>query len=467
MSVRVRFAPSPTGHLHIGGLRTAIFNWLFARRHGGTFLLRIEDTDVKRSLVEYTASIMESLEWTGITPDEPIVVQSERFAEHARLVQQLLDEGKAYKCYCTPDEVAQRVGGVEGERQYDSYCHGALPQDKPYAIRFRLPQRGGTLSFDDLIRGPISFNYEQLDDFIITRSDGVPMYNFVVVVDDAHMRVSHVIRGEEHLVNTPKQILLYRALGFPEPHFAHLPLILAPSGAKLSKRDAAVSVLEYKKAGYLAHGLVNYLLRLGWGHKDQEIFTVEEMVRLFDLDGIGKKGAIFDAAKLNWLNNHYLKQLTTDQLIEQIIEHVEPDFITNTATLTQSQLHALLDLYKERMHTLSELATMIHQIQRPPIAYAFDELAEHATPGMPALLDAYVERLTSMSTWSPAAVTAATKELLQQKGCTMPALAYPVRLALVGTVNAPSLAALVDVFGAAETAKRIILFLRAYQQEGL
>ncbi len=465
MSVRVRFAPSPTGHLHIGGLRTAIFNWLFARHHGGSFLLRIEDTDVKRSLVEYTASIMESLEWTGIAADEAIVVQSERFDEHARLVQRLIDEGKAYKCYCTPDEVAQRVGGQEGERQYDSFCFGSAPQDKPYAVRFRLPQRSGVLSFEDLTRGPVSFNYEQLDDFIITRSDGVPMYNFVVVVDDAHMRISHVIRGEEHLVNTPKQILLYRALGFTEPHFAHLPLILAPNGSKLSKRDAAVSVLDYKKGGYLSHALVNYLLRLGWGHKDQEIFTLEEMIRAFDLDGIGKKGAIFDVAKLNWLNNHYLKQLAADQLIEQIVEHVEPDFVTNTASLTQAQLHALLDLYKERVNTLAELVTIIHEVQRPPIAYAFDDLADHATDMMPQLVDAYVQALSNLADWSLPAITALTKEFLTQHGCKMPALAYPVRLALVGQVQAPSLTALVDVFGSAETAKRVMLFVQAYAKE--
>lgn len=462
MSVRVRFAPSPTGHLHIGGLRTALFNWLYARRHGGVFLLRIEDTDVKRSLVEYTASIMESLDWVGLTADEPIVVQSERFGEHARLIKQLLEEGKAYKCYCTPEEVAQRVGGQEGERHYDGYCRTTPEQDKPFAVRFKLPSKEGAITFNDLIRGTVSFAYDQLDDFIIARSDGIPMYNFVVVADDAFMRITHIVRGEEHLVNTPKQILLYQAFGWQVPQFAHLPLILGQSGSKLSKRDAAVSVLEYKKEGYLAHGLINYLVRLGWGHKDQEIFSTEELIRLFDLDGIGKKGAIFDKQKLNWLNNHYLKQLYAEQLVEHIVAQVEPDFVTSTSGFTQIQLHTLLDLYKERAHTLRELATMVHALQRPPMSYAFDELGEYDKPSMPELINAYAQLLATVSPWDIDAVTKATKEFVAARGIKMPELAYPVRLALVGAVQAPSLFALVQLFGATETMRRITVFLKAY-----
>ena len=302
--VRVRFAPSPTGHLHIGGLRTALFNWLFARHNGGAYLLRIEDTDVSRDKAEYVDSIFGSFAWTGIMPDEQPVIQSTRIAEHQQVIEQLISQKKAYKCYCAPDDHVRRLQarGIDTLFvKYDSYCRirSASPDDthKPYAVRFAIAVGRESVIFDDLIRGRVEIPIDQLDDFVLARSAGGPMYNFVVVVDDAFMRISHIIRAEEHLVNTPKQILLYEACNYPIPQFAHVPLILGPSGDKLSKRDGAVSVLEYRQAGYLPAALINYLARLGWAHGDQEIFSVDELVNCFSLEAIGKKGAIFDPQK--------------------------------------------------------------------------------------------------------------------------------------------------------------------------
>ena len=269
--VRVRFAPSPTGHLHIGGLRAALFNWLFARHNGGKFLLRIEDTDLVRSTQEYTDSILSSFKWAGITPDEPIVIQSQRIAEHKKVIERLLEQGAMYRCFCSQDELETRLTKIQGSEglvtKYDGKCRNADQNlQKPFVVRFKLPANQSEIVFEDLIRGRVAFDINQFDDFIVARSDGSPMYNFVVVVDDAFMNITHVIRGEDHISNTPKQIMLYQACGYPLPQFAHLPMILGPSGERLSKRDGATSVLEYKQQGYLPDALLNYLARLGWSH---------------------------------------------------------------------------------------------------------------------------------------------------------------------------------------------------------
>ena len=292
--VRVRFAPSPTGHLHIGGLRAAIFNWLFARHHKGTFLLRIEDTDRERSKQEYTDAILDAFAWMGITSDEPLIIQSERINAHIVVIKKLLEEGKAYRCYCSQEEVLQRhvdAGGDAHFVKYDGKCRFQTSQDRvgEHVVRFAIPSSVQHISFDDMIRGPITVASDELDDFIIARSDYSPMYNFVVVVDDAFMKITHVIRGEDHISNTPKQILLYQACGYEIPQFAHAPNILGPSGKKLSKREAAASVLEYRTMGYLPQALCNYLVRLGWSHGDQEVFSEQELIACFSLDAVGKK----------------------------------------------------------------------------------------------------------------------------------------------------------------------------------
>lgn len=333
--VRVRFAPSPTGNLHIGGLRTTIFNWLFARHNNGKFLIRIEDTDPERSKPEYTESILETFAWMDITSDEPIVIQSERLPEHRRVAEQLIAQAKAYRCFCSQEEVIERhkqkVGADDLFIKYDGKCKNkkVIEGDllRPHVIRFALPYKKGAITWLDLIRGEVTFDADQLDDFIIVRSDGMPMYNFVVVIDDAFMKISHVIRGEEHISNTPKQILLYQACGYALPQFAHLSMILGPSGEKLSKRDGAVSVLEYKKMGYLPDALFNYLVRLGWAHGDQEVFTRDELIKFFTLEAVNKKGAIFDPQKLDWMNGVYIRALSDHELLMRIINDVMPDFL--------------------------------------------------------------------------------------------------------------------------------------------
>ena len=314
--VHVRFAPSPTGHLHIGGLRTAIFNWLFARHNNGAFLVRIEDTDKERSKPEYEHSILESLSWMGITTDEPITIQSARDAEHKKLIEKLIDEGKAYKCYCSLEDLVARLGYQEHQK-YDGFCKTHTPDDpsKPYVVRFAVPRDKPTISFNDLIRGTVTFDFDQFDDFIIARSDSAPTYNFVVVVDDEDMNITHVIRGEDHISNTPKQIMLYHALGYQLPIFAHIPLILGPAGNRLSKRDAATSVLQYKQAGYLPAAFFNYLVRLGVAHGDQEVFSKEELVSLFKVKEVGKKSTIFDIQKLTWLNGVYIRKASPTNLL--------------------------------------------------------------------------------------------------------------------------------------------------------
>ncbi|MDZ4224277.1 MAG: glutamate--tRNA ligase, partial [bacterium] len=315
--VRVRFAPSPTGHLHIGGARTALFNYLFARNLKGTFILRIEDTDRERSTQEYTDFILKGMEWLGMEWDEGPFHQTERMDIYREHVEKLLKEGKAYRCYCLPEELETRRKALlaAGKKpKYDGKCRtmdsGLGTEDqKPYCIRFKAPQEGN-LTFNDICRGEITFNREELDDMIIARTDGSPTYNFTVVVDDVTLKITHVIRGDDHLNKTPRQIQLYEALNYPIPHFAHLPMILGPDKQKLSKRHGAVSVIEYKTYGFLPEAMLNYLARLGWSHGDQEIFTKEELVQFFDLNVVGKSPSVFDIEKCKWVNHQHMMKLT-------------------------------------------------------------------------------------------------------------------------------------------------------------
>jgi len=325
-NVRVRFAPSPTGYLHIGNLRTALFNWLFARHYDGTFLVRLEDTDRERSTKEYADSLFDILEWIGLTSDEPVIKQTDRFGEYKQLIEQLLEQGKAYRCFCSSEEIEarQKAAGLDpAYAGYDSFCangtHGKNDSSKPYVIRFKIPRNIEEITFNDLIRGQITVKTAELDDFVIARSDGTPTYNFVVVIDDAAMRITHVIRGEDHISNTPKQIFLYQAFGYKVPQFAHMPLILGPSGARLSKREAATSVVDYRGEGYLPDALINYLARLGWSHGDQEIFTRQELIDYFTIDNVGKKGSIFDKEKLDWVNGLYMRQVANVKLHKLLV----------------------------------------------------------------------------------------------------------------------------------------------------
>ena len=325
--VRTRFAPSPTGHLHIGSARTALFNWLFARHHGGVFVLRIEDTDRARSTEESTRAILEAMEWLGLDWDEGPLYQSQRTDIYREHIELLLSQDKAYRCYCDPDELeakrkeAQKQGG---KPKYDGTCREltAVHADKPFAIRFRAPQSGQT-EVNDLIKGKVVFENAELDDLIICRRDGTPTYNFVVVVDDVTMKISHLIRGDDHLNNTPRQILLYQALDYPLPQFAHMSLTLGKDRARLSKRHGATAVMSYKELGYLPQALINFIVRLGWSCGDEEIFSTDELIEKFTLDNVGKAAGIFNPDKLDWLNSHYIKQESEPKLAELLIPFLE------------------------------------------------------------------------------------------------------------------------------------------------
>lgn len=455
MTIRVRFAPSPTGNLHIGSLRVALFNWLYAKHTGGVFLVRIEDTDLERSEERYTQAIYDALAWVQLTPDEPILVQSTRKQEHQALIQKLIDTGKAYKCYCPNTKQDEEFS------RYDKTCRLVEPTitNQPFVVRFKVPD-ATTIVFDDLIHGPISFESSVLDDFVIMRADGNPMYNFVVVADDAFMRITHIMRGDDHISNTPKQILLYQALGFEVPQFAHLPLILGPDGSRLSKRDAATAMMDYKTAGILPDALCNYLVRLGWSHKDQEIFTRTELIEYFTLDAIGKKGAIFDKEKLLWVNSVYLKNTTPEALYTYITE-LDADFLKN---INKEQILAAIALYKERVQTLLDLKKEVATLLLPnldDLQYPQDySVSQEST----ALMTQARGVLENQNDWSAPIISAALKNLTKENNVSLAILGQPLRVALVGSLQAPSIFELLAIIGKKASIARINHFLNHYQE---
>jgi glutamyl-tRNA synthetase len=465
MTVRVRYAPSPTGHLHLGSLRTAFYNWLFARHFHGAFLVRIEDTDIERSKEIYTVSILESLKWVDIEPDEAIVIQSSRIEEHKKVAQKLVDEGKAYKCYCTQEELLKRLGEgaaqEDGYKRYDEKCRNqtssAQNENLCYAIRFKIPHDREYVEFTDLIRGTIRFERDQLDDFIIVRSDGTPMYNFVVVVDDAFMKITHVLRGEDHISNTPKQILLYESCGYTLPSFAHFSMILGPDGQRLSKRHGDTALLEFKKRGFLADALCNYLVRLGWSHGDQEIFTRDELITYFSLDHMSKKGAIFDEKKLEWVNSIYIKALSADELITLIERDVTPGFSTSFSNWSTETLKSGIDLYKERVKTLKELVDDLHDLHKRLQSFTLDAALVDATTV--TYLTAVQEGLTRSTDHAPQALDNLIKEICKHFGVAMPQIALPLRIALTGKKSSPGVGQLIALLSVEESITRIEYFI--------
>lgn len=459
--IRVRFAPSPTGHLHIGGLRTALFNWLFARHNNGIFLLRIEDTDRERSEKVFEQSILSSLSWTNLLPDESIVIQSSRLEQHVQAVQTLIDQGNAYKCYCTSEEIRKRLARTqENENEtlgYDQFCRNrAESNELPYVVRFKVPE--DVLTFEDVIRGPITFDLSEFDDFVILRSDGWPTYNLVVVVDDAFMKITHVIRGEDHISNTPKQILLYQALHYALPTFAHLPLILGESGQRLSKRDAATSVLDYQINGYLPDALCNYLVRLGWAHGDQEIFTRDELISLFDLKDINKSGAIFDNKKLLWVNSVYIQQTSSEKLFEYITRDVQPEFQNLLPDWSLTTTLRAIALYQPRVQTLKELADEIIL------------LYQGADTNQVIIEDTQITHLRNLlavfqsmkSEWNADTIKNILKEFCVGQNIKMSEIAQPLRIILVGKPSAPGIAELLELVGKNNTNERLERLLQNY-----
>ncbi len=459
-SVRVRFAPSPTGNLHIGGLRTALFNQLFAKHNNGTFVLRIEDTDEVRSEEKYTIGLLQALKWCGIESDEPLIYQSQRKQVYNDIVLDLITQKKMYRCVCTEEEIKDRVratGHTQEHFMYDGYCRNKNIQadsSQSFVVRFALPADLAEIKVEDLILGTVVFNRDQFDDFILIRSDGTPTYNFAVVIDDNFMKITHVIRGQEHLGNTPKQIVLYNACNFEVPQFAHIPLILSPNGGKLSKRDGAVDVLAYKKEGFLPDALVNYMVRLGWSYKDQEIFTRSELIQFFTLDNVGKKGGVFDLQKLEWANTVYIKNLQPLSILSWLEADVHPGLAVECSNWTQDQLLFMIGLYKDRVKTGKELVDILLQVHQGPLnIQAITQEPWFTNEARFAVLELSI--LLESASFTKKDLTDVVKTFITQKNIPLMTIAQPLRYALTGSVTAPGLYDLLEGIGKNTSLERI------------
>lgn len=453
--VRTRFSPSPTGYLHLGGARTALFNWLFARHHQGVFILRIEDTDLERSDLKYETDILESLNWLGLHWDEGPYRQSERLETYRHYIQELLNRGAAYYCQCRPEELEARrqAAKARGESpRYDGHCRDLnLPPGPDRAIRFRCPREGVT-HWHDLTRGPIAFNNQELDDLVLMRADGVPTYNFAVVIDDLTMEITHVIRGDDHISNTPRQLLLYQALGAAPPQFAHIPMILGPDRAKLSKRHGALSVLAYRDLGYLPEAMVNFLARLGWSHGDQEIFSREELIHYFSLEQVGKAAGVFDQEKLKWLNGHYLRERSAEDLAAQLPQFLQ---LLGVTTAVDSRLVKIVRTLQPRVQTLAEMAEQARFYFTDPRPYEEKGAKKYFTALVRPCLAQICDCLQGLPELTEEAVNQCFYRVQQEAGLKMRDLAQAVRLALTGRTASPGLFEIIEILGVEEVCQRL------------
>ena len=456
MSIRTRFAPSPTGLLHIGGVRTALFSWLYARRHGGVFILRIEDTDRERSTEEATQVILDGMQWLGLNHDEGPFYQTRRMDRYREVLAQFLEAGHAYRCYCTREELEEmrnRQTAAKLKPRYDGTCRN---RREPRAgvdpvVRFKNPIDGPVV-VEDVIHGNVVFDNAELDDLIIARSDGTPTYNFCVVVDDMDMKVTHVIRGDDHLNNTPRQINLLRALGATLPVYAHVPMILGADGAKLSKRHGAVSVLQYREEGYLPEALLNYLVRLGWSHGDQEVFSMEEMQQLFDIRDVNKAASAFNPDKLLWLNQQHIMRAAP----ERLAEYLKPQLATLGVAVTEERtLVAVAKVMQERAKTLREMAQNSLFFFRDFSGYDEKAAKKNLTAESVAPLRAVRDKLSALDEWTAAGTHEAVNQTATELGIGMGKVAQPVRVAITGTAVSPPIDVTLGVLGRATTLRRL------------
>lgn len=457
MTVRTRFAPSPTGYLHIGGARTALFCWLYARRHGGVFVLRVEDTDRERSTEEAVQVILDGMRWLGLDWDEGPYFQTRRFDRYREVVQELLAAGHAYHCYCTAGELdAMRAEQrARGEKpKYDGRCRERTEPREGIApvVRFRMPLDGVTV-VEDQVRGRVEFDNRELDDLIIARSDGTPTYNLTVAVDDADMEITHVIRGDDHLNNTPKQINIYKALGLKVPSFSHIPMILGPDGAKLSKRHGAASVMEYREQGFLPEAVVNYLVRLGWSHGDQEIFSREEMVRLFDIADINHSASTLNPGKLEWINQHYIKEREPHSLVVEFAWQLERQGIE--AGDDEARLAQIVASQQGRVKTLVEMAESSHFFFRAPETYDPKAAKKHLTTESGAVLARVAEALGTLGRWSAEAIHERVAGEAESSGLKLGKVAQPIRVAVSGGPVSPPIDQTLAILGRGETMARL------------
>lgn len=458
MTVRTRFAPSPTGYLHIGGARTALFCWLYARAQAGQFVLRIEDTDRERSTEESVKAILDSMEWLQLTPDEGPFYQTDRFDRCREVVDQLLKEGHAYYCYCSPEELQQmRDEAMEKKEKprYNGYWRDRTdtpPAGVKPVVRFRNPESGSVV-IDDLVKGRIEISNSELDDLVIMRSDGTPTYNMIVVVDDFDMNITHVIRGDDHINNTPRQINILKAMGATLPEYAHLPMILGEDKKRMSKRHGAVSVMQYHDEGYLPEALLNYLVRLGWSHEDQEIFSMEEMVKLFTLEAVNKSGSVFNKEKLDWVNQQHMQAMPADELGQRLKPYAES--VVPGAAADAGKLAAVADLHKDRVSTLKQMAEESHYFFKAPAEYDAKAAAKQLTAASTGPLTEIRNRLAKLASWEPAAIEQEIKSVVEDLGIGFGKLGLPLRVALTGNTKSPALEQTVAVIGRDESVARL------------
>lgn len=467
MKIKTRFAPSPTGYLHVGGARTVLYSWLFARNLGGEFLLRIEDSDVERSTEPAIKAIIDGMNWLNLDWDEGPYFQTKRFDRYNVVIDDMLSNGTAYKCYCSKERLKtlREEQIVQGKKpRYDGRCrnnHDYHTADKSYVVRFSNPQDGSVL-FNDLIRGPINFSNQELDDLIIRRSNGSPTYNFCVVVDDYDMAVTHVIRGEDHINNTPRQINILKALGAPVPNYAHLSMILGNDGKKFSKRHGAVGVMQYRDDGFLPEALLNYLVRLGWAYGDQEIFSVDEMKQLFSLDAVSKSASAFNNEKLLWLNHYYINHLPAEYIATHLVWHIDQQGID---TRTGPQLSELVKLLGERCKTLKKMAASCRYFYEDFSEFNIDAAKKHLRPqAVPALLEVRT-KLAGLKKWTPASVYTAIEQTAKELQVSMGKVGMPLRVAVTGESQSPAIDVTVHAIGQSRSLARIDVGLNFIAQK--
>ncbi len=456
VKVRTRFAPSPTGYLHVGGARTALYSWLCAKHNNGEFVLRIEDTDLERSTPEATAAILEGMEWLNLAWEHGPFYQTKRFDRYNQVIDQMLEQGLAYRCYCSKERLEELRENQEANKEkprYDRHClnghnHSA---DEPHVVRFKNPTEGSVV-FDDAVRGTIEIKNSELDDLIIRRTDGAPTYNFCVVIDDWDMGITHVVRGEDHINNTPRQINILKALNAPVPTYAHVSMINGDDGKKLSKRHGAVSVMQYRDEGYLPEALVNYLVRLGWGHGDQEVFSVEEMINLFELDHVSKSASAFNTKKLQWLNQHYIKTLDPSYVAKHLDWHMKDQNIDYS---NGSKLEDVITALAERSVTLKEMATASRYFFEDFNEYDEKAANKNFKPAAIEPLAKLLEKLTALAEWNVENIHTAMNETATELEVGMGKVGMPFRLAVTGSGQSPSMDLTAYLVGKERTLARI------------
>lgn len=459
--IRTRFAPSPTGYLHIGGVRTALYSWLYAKKLGGEFILRIEDTDLERSTEESVNAILEGMSWLGLDYNQGPIYQTHRFERYKEVIQQLFDKGLAYYCYATPeelDEMREKQKAAGDKPRYDGRYRdfdGTPPAGIDPVIRFKNPIDGDVV-IDDMVKGKVVINNKELDDLIIARSDGTPTYNLTVVVDDWDMGVSHVIRGDDHLNNTPRQINLYEAIGAKVPKFSHIPMVLGEDGSRLSKRHGAVSVLQYKEKGFLPEALLNYLVRLGWSYGDQEVFTIDEMVKHFDLDGVNSSPSAFDMAKLTWINEQHIKTATA----EHLATHLAPFVAEMGCDLSQGpELDDVADLLRERAKTLVEMAEGATYFYQDFEEFEAGAAKKHLRPAAEEALTTLLAKLDAIDDWKAKIIHAAINDTAKELEVGMGKVGMPLRVAITGGGQSPAIDETAELIGKPRCIARIKMAL--------